>query len=120
MTDAARVVIIGAGFGGLTAAKHLEKHDVDVVVIDKNNYHSFLPLLYQVATAGLNPADVGYPVRGLFRRRQRVLFRQGEVTGVDWERRLVHLHEEDDVAFDYLIVAAGATANFFAIPGAER
>ena len=120
MTDAARVVIIGAGFGGLTAAKHLEKHDVDVVVIDKNNYHSFLPLPYQVATAGLNPADVGYPVRGLFRRRQRVLFRQGEVTGVDWERRLVHLHEEDDVAFDYLIVAAGATANFFAIPGAER
>lgn len=120
MPEAARVVIIGGGFGGLNAAMYLAKHDVDVVVIDRNNYHSFLPLLYQVATAGLNPADVGYPIRGLFRRRQRVLFRQGEVTGVDWQTHQVHLRGEDDVAFDYLIVAAGATANFFAVPGAER
>ena len=63
----ARVVIIGAGFGGLAAAKKLEKCDVEVTIVDQHNYHTFLPLLYQVATAGLNPADVGYPVRGLFR-----------------------------------------------------
>lgn len=115
-----RVVIIGAGFGGLAAAKKLEKCDVEVTIVDQHNYHTFLPLLYQVATAGLNPADVGYPVRGLFRRRRRVLFRQGFVETVDWERRCVVIRDEDDLPFDYLIISAGATANFFAVPGAER
>ena len=116
----ARVVIIGAGFGGLAAAKKLEKCDVEVTIIDQHNYHTFLPLLYQVATAGLNPADVGYPVRGLFRRRRRVLFRQGFVEGVDWSRQVVVIRDEDEVPFDYLIIAAGATTNYFAVPGAER
>lgn len=115
-----RVVIIGAGFGGLAAAKRLEKRAVDVTVIDKHNYYTFLPLLYQVATAGLNDADVAYPVRGLFRRRRSVLFRQGVVVGIDWVNRRVVIDDEDDVAFDYLILAAGATANYFGVPGAER
>lgn len=114
-----RVVIIGAGFGGLAAAKRLEKRSVDVTVIDKHNYYTFLPLLYQVATAGLNDADVAYPVRGLFRRKRSVLFRQGVVVGIDWVNRRVIVQDEDDIAFDYLILAAGATANFFGIPGAE-
>ena len=120
MAGRPRVVIIGAGFGGLAAAKRLEKRAVDVTVIDKHNYHTFLPLLYQVATAGLNDADVAYPVRGLFRRRRSVLFRQGVVVGIDWTDRRVLIHDEDDVAFDYLILAAGATANYFGVPGAER
>ena len=81
------VVIVGAGFGGLTAAKRLEREHVDVTLVDRHNYHSFQPLLYQVATAGLNAADVGYAVRGLFRRQQRVLFRKAQVTGVDWDGR---------------------------------
>ncbi len=116
-----RVVIIGAGFGGLAAAKRLEKHDLDITVVDRNNYHTFLPLLYQVATAGLNAADVGYPVRGLFRRRKQVLFRQGVVEGIDWSTKTVLLaDDEDDLEFDYVIISAGAAANFFAIPGAER
>ncbi len=120
MAGRPRVVIIGAGFGGLAAAKRLEKRAVDVTVIDKHNYHTFLPLLYQVATAGLNDADVAYPVRALFRRRRSVLFRQGLVVGIDWADRRVLIDDEDDVEFDYLILAAGATANYFGVPGAER
>lgn len=115
-----RVVIIGVGFGGMTAAKVLEGEDVDVVVIDRNNYHTFLPLLYQVATSGLNPADVAYPARGLFRRQRRVNFRQGTVIGVDWEAKQVLLQAEDPVDFDHLIIAGGATANYFGVPGAEE
>jgi NADH dehydrogenase len=114
------VVIIGTGFGGMTAAKELEGEDVDVTVIDKHNYHTFLPLLYQVATSGLNPADVAYPARGLFRRKRRVRFRQGLVTGVDWERREVQVLDEPSVPFDHLIIAAGARANYFGVPGAEQ
>lgn len=115
-----RVVIIGVGFGGMTAAKELEKHGVEVIVIDRNNYHTFLPLLYQVATSGLNPADVAYPARGLFRRKRRVLFRQGVVVGVDWEKKEVHLQDEDSIRFDHLIIGAGARAAYFGVPGAEE
>lgn len=120
MTDRPRVVIIGAGFGGLAAAKALEKAPVDVTLVDRHNYHTFQPLLYQVATAGLNAADVGYVVRGLFRRAQRVVVRKAQVVGVDWEHRVVECAHEDPISFDYLIVAAGAACNFFGIPGAEE
>jgi NADH:ubiquinone reductase (H+-translocating) len=113
------VVIIGAGFGGLNAAKELEKAAVDVTVIDRHNYHQFQPLLYQVATAGLNATDVGYAVRGLFRRQQRVFFRKGEVTGVDWDGQRVILRDEAPIPFDYLIVAAGSITNYFGIEGAH-
>ncbi len=114
------VVIVGAGFGGLNAAKRLEREAVDVTLIDRHNYHQFLPLLYQVASAGLNPADVGYPVRASFRRQQRVFFRKSEVVGVDWERKQVALRDEPAVDFDYLIVAAGSTANYFGVDGADE
>jgi NADH:ubiquinone reductase (H+-translocating) len=114
------VVIIGAGFGGLNAAKRLEREAVDVTLIDRHNYHQFLPLLYQVATSGLNAADVGYPVRGLFRRQQRVFFRKAEVTGVDWESHRVELRDEPPIGFDYLIVAAGSTTNYFGVDGADQ
>ena len=115
-----RVVIIGVGFAGMNAARVLEKENVEVVVIDKNNYHTFLPLLYQVATSGLNSADVAYPARGLFRRRRRVLFRQGNVIGVDWENQKVLLQDEDPVEYDHLIIGAGTSANYFGVPGAAE
>ncbi|HEX7443700.1 MAG TPA: FAD-dependent oxidoreductase, partial [Acidimicrobiales bacterium] len=105
------VVVIGAGFGGLAAAKRLEREAVDVTIVDRHNYHSFQPLLYQVATAGLNAADVGYAVRGLFRRQRRVFFRKAQVTGVDWDAHEVVLRDEAPVAWDYLIVAAGSATN---------
>lgn len=120
MAHRPRVVIVGAGFGGMTAAKKIGRPDFDVVLIDRHNFHTFQPLLYQVATAGLNAADVGYPVRGLFRHRPRVLFRQGDVTGVDWEHQRVLVDGEDPVDFDHLVIAGGATAGYFGIPGAER
>jgi NADH:ubiquinone reductase (H+-translocating) len=119
MGDRPHVVIIGAGFGGLNAAKRLEKAAVDVTLLDRHNYHTFQPLLYQVATAGLNSADVGYAVRGLFRRQGRVFFRKGNVTGVDWATQHVLLEHEPPMAFDYLIVAAGSTTNYFGIEGAD-
>jgi NADH:ubiquinone reductase (H+-translocating) len=114
------VVIVGAGFGGLTAAKRLETEAVDVTLIDRHNYHSFQPLLYQVATAGLNAADVGYAVRGLFRRQRRVLFRKAEVSGVDWATRTLLLRDEAALSFDHLIVAAGSSTNWFGVPGAAE
>jgi NADH dehydrogenase len=115
-----RVVIIGAGFGGLNAAKALERADVDVLVVDRHNFHTFQPLLYQVATAGLNAADVVYAVRGLFRRQRRVFFRKAEAVGVDWERREVLLHHDGAVGFDFLIVAAGSSTNYFGVDGADE
>jgi NADH dehydrogenase len=115
-----QVVVIGAGFGGLNAAKRLEREAVDVTVIDQHNYHQFQPLLYQVATAGLNAADVAYAVRGLFRRQQRVFFKKAKVVGVDWDGRKVLLADDHAVPFDYLIIAAGSSTNYFALPGAEE
>src|SRR4051812_47522292 len=112
------VMVIGAGFGGLAAAKRLEREAVDVTLIDRHNYHSFQPLLYQVATAGLNAADVGYAVRGLFRRQQRVFFRKAQVEGVDWEAQQVLLRDEPPVSWDHLIIAAGSSTNYFGVPGA--
>ncbi|MCU1453451.1 MAG: FAD-dependent oxidoreductase [Acidimicrobiales bacterium] len=117
------VVIIGAGFGGLNTASRLRAADVDVTLVDRHNFHTFQPLLYQVATAGLNAADVAYPVRGIFQKQQNVSFRQAAVTGIDWERRQLHLASDDhpvpDLSFDHLVVAAGATTNTFGIPGVE-
>jgi NADH dehydrogenase len=114
------VVIVGAGFGGLAAARRLDKQHVDVTLIDRHNYHTFLPLLYQVSTAGLNAADVGYPVRGVFRKRRRVLFRQGRVTGIDWQGQQVRIEGADPVSFDKLILAAGSATNYFGVPGAKE
>lgn len=120
MAPTPRVVIVGAGFGGLAAAKRLEKEAVDVTVVDRHNFHTFLPLLYQVATAGLNAADVGYPVRGLFRRRQRVLFRKSMVSGVDWSTNEVLVDGEPPIAFDHLILAVGSSTNYFGVDGAAE
>ncbi len=119
-----QVVVIGAGFGGLATAKELAGSDVDVTVVDQHNFHTFQPLLYQVATAGLNAADVAYAVRGIFQRQSNVRFRQATATGVDWERRRLAATSPDGAAlslpFDHLVIGAGATANFFGIEGAAE
>jgi NADH:ubiquinone reductase (H+-translocating) len=115
-----RVVVVGAGFGGLSAARALIDKDVDVTVVDQRNFHTFQPLLYEVATAGLESGDVAYPIRVIFGKADNVAFRMAEVTGVDWERREVLLAEGDPLPFDSLIVASGATAKFFGIPGASE
>src|SRR5436309_3690711 len=114
------VVVIGAGFGGLAAVKELADAPVHVTIVDRHNFHTFQPLLYQVATAGLNAADVAYAVRGIFRRQRNVAFRQAQVTGVDWDGRTLELDRgaEPALPFDHLVVAAGATAAFFGIHGA--
>jgi NADH:ubiquinone reductase (H+-translocating) len=114
------VVIVGAGFGGLAAARSLDRHPVEVTLIDRNNFTTFQPLLYQVATAGLNAADVAHPIRGLFHRQRNLRVLMGEVTGVDWERRKVLLAEHQPVPFDHLVLAMGAVATWFGVPGAAE
>lgn len=112
--------MVGAGFGGLAAVRELADAPVDVVLVDRRNHHTFLPLLYQVATAGLNPADVAHPIRGIVQSQRNVSVRLGEVVDVDWEAREVLLEGQPPLGFDHLVVAAGSTANFFGIPGAAE
>jgi NADH dehydrogenase len=114
------VVVVGAGFGGLAVARGLDKLPVEVTLVDRQNFTTFQPLLYQVATAGLNAADVAHPVRGLFHRQRNLRVQRGEVTGVDWERRRVLLADQRDLPFDHLVVAMGAVATWFGVPGAEE
>lgn len=114
-----RVVIVGMGFGGLSAAKALAGKGLDVVMVDRHNYHLFQPLLYQVATAGLEQESIAYPVRALARGWQGTRFRLGEVVGVDYAGRKLLL-EDGELEYDYLVLAAGSRTNFFGIPGVER
>ena len=113
-----KVVVVGAGFGGLEVARHLAGRPVDLTLVDRNNFHTFQPLLYQVATAGLNAADVANVVRGLFHGQPNVRFRQGTVTGVDWANRRVEVEGEPSLPFDHLVLAGGASVNHFGTPGA--
>lgn len=107
-----RIAIVGAGFGGLNAAQHLAKAPIQITVIDRKNHHTFQPLLYQVATAGLSPGEIAAPIRSILRSHRNVEVLMAEVTGFDLERRIVHT-QELDVAYDYLIVAAGAQHSYF-------
>jgi NADH dehydrogenase len=106
------VVIVGAGFGGLTAAKALASAPVEVVLVDKRNYHLFQPLLYQVATAGLSPAQIAWAARAILRRQKNAETRLGRVTGVDLAGKAVMLGEER-LSYDYLVIATGARHAYF-------
>ena len=107
-----RVVIIGAGFGGLEAARLLAKLPVQITLIDRKNHHTFQPLLYQVATAGISPAEIAAPVRWILRGRENVEVLMGEVVDFDLEQRLVKLPDLE-ISYDYLIVATGAQHSYF-------
>ncbi|MFZ0951530.1 MAG: NAD(P)/FAD-dependent oxidoreductase [Candidatus Sulfotelmatobacter sp.] len=115
-----RVVIVGAGFGGLNAAQSLASAPVSITVIDRKNHHTFQPLLYQVATAGLSPGEIAAPIRSILRRHKNVEVLMAEVTGFDLERRVVQTAEGSDaqadpqeIPYDFLIVAAGASHAYF-------
>jgi len=112
MTSKARVVVVGAGFGGLNAARALGKAALQITVIDRKNFHTFQPLLYQVATAGLSPGEIAAPVRSILRSHKNVEVLMAEVTGFDLERRIVQTPDAE-IPYDYLIIAAGATHSYF-------
>jgi len=108
----ARVVIIGAGFGGLEAAKALKRAAADVIVIDRQNHHCFQPLLYQVATAALSPAEIAWPIRHILRPQRNATVLMEEVHGIDLNKRSVHT-QFGDLSYDYLIIATGAMHSYF-------
>ena len=114
------VVVVGAGFGGLAVARGLEGLPVEVTLVDRQNYTTFQPLLYQVATSGLNAADVAHPIRGLFHRQRNLHVQRGEVVGLDRDRRAVVLADDRELAFDHLVLAVGAVATWFGVPGAAE
>lgn len=111
-TSQKRVVIVGAGFGGLALAQKLAKHDVQIVLIDKNNYHQFQPLFYQVAMAGLEPSSISFPLRKVFQHKKNVHIRITKVTSVETDKNLLHT-ELGDVHYDYLVLGMGTDTNFF-------
>jgi NADH dehydrogenase len=115
-----RVVIVGGGFAGLEAVRALREAPVEVLMIDRTNYHTFQPLLYQVATAGLEPGEVAHTVRGIFQTHPRFRFRLGTVTTVDPDAHRVSLDSGETIGYDYLILAAGAEPEFFGVEGAEQ
>jgi NADH:ubiquinone reductase (H+-translocating) len=116
MNGIPRVVIVGAGFGGLNVATSLASAPVKITIVDRKNHHTFQPLLYQVATAGLSPGEIATPVRAIVRERKNVEVLMAEVTGFDLRRRVVLTRghqEEHEVPYDYLVVAAGASHAYF-------
>jgi NADH:ubiquinone reductase (H+-translocating) len=108
----ARVVIVGAGFGGLAAAKRLAGQPVDVTIIDQRNYHLFQPLLYQVATAALSPADVAWPIRSIFAKHRNIRVVLGKVEGIDLQKREVR-SDRFSLNYDHLILATGSYHSYF-------
>ena len=107
-----RVVIVGGGFGGLKLANKLKKSGFQVVLIDKNNYHQFPPLIYQVASAGMEPTSISFPFRKIFQHRKDFYFRMAEVRAVFPEKNMIQT-SIGKAEYDYLVLAAGTTTNFF-------
>jgi NADH dehydrogenase len=114
------VVVLGGGFAGIGAAKNLRKSDVDVVLVDGHDYHTFQPLLYQVATGLLEQPAVGHPIRDLFHKQDNVRIHQDRVTGIDLDAREVSFGELEPERYDYLVLALGAEVNFFGVDGAAE
>jgi NADH dehydrogenase len=113
------VVILGAGFGGLNVALQLRDAPAQITLIDKQNYHLFQPLLYQVAIAGLLPSQIAYPLRTIFRGQKNITFQLGEATEINLEARYVRMNGSV-VAYDYLVIAVGAETNFFGMDSIEQ
>src|SRR5579871_6917108 len=108
-----RVVIVGGGFAGINAAQILGSLPVDVTLVDRKNYHTFQPLLYQVALAVLSPADIAQPIRSILREYNNIEVLMDEVIGFDLDHRLVHIKTRADLSYDYLILASGSTHSYF-------
>ena len=106
------MVVVGAGFGGLATVKGLRRAGVDVTLVDRHNYHLFQPLLYQVASALLDPSDIAHPVRSILRSVPNCDFRLATVTGVDFERRIVRT-TTGDLGYDHLVLATGSATSYF-------
>lgn len=115
-----RVLVLGAGFAGVAAVKALKGAPVDVLLVDRNGFNTFQPLLYQVATGGLNPGDVTYAARALTARQDNVGFRKGDVVDIDTGTRTVVLADGSKLDYDYLVLATGVTTNYFGVPGADE
>jgi NADH dehydrogenase len=111
-TNQTRIVIVGAGFGGLALAQKLARHDVQIVLIDKNNYHQFQPLFYQVAMAGLEPASISFPLRKIFQNKRNVHIRITKVNRINTADNIVET-DLGDISYNYLVLATGADTNFF-------
>lgn len=114
-----RIVIVGAGFGGVKLAKLFAKENVNATLVDRHNFHLFQPLLYQVSTAVLSTDEIAYPVRTFFRENKNVEFFMAKAQGVDKDRKVL-LTNHGEIAYDYLILAAGATTNFFGMENVEK
>jgi len=114
------IVIVGAGFGGLTLARALRDDPVQVTLIDRHNFHTFQPLLYQVATAGLEAESIAHAVRGIFHGQVNIEVRLGTVVGADLDQRLLRVSESPPIPYDHLVLAAGAVSASFGIPGVEE
>jgi NADH dehydrogenase len=113
-----RIVIIGGGFGGITLAKELRNASFQIVLIDRNNYHTFQPLLYQVATGGLEPDSIAFPLRKIFRKSKNIFFRMAEVEQIHPKEKYIDT-SIGRINFDYLVIASGSTNNFFGMEGLE-
>lgn len=118
--DEPHVVILGAGFAGIGAMKKLADVPVKVTLIDKNDYHTFLPLLYQLATGELTHNEVGFPVREMLHDHPSWNFHKGIVTHIDLANKQVHVEDMEPVAYDYLVVGLGAVVNYFGVKGADE
>lgn len=115
-TQKPRVIIVGAGFGGLFAARALTNKPVDVLLIDRNNFHTFTPLLYQVATCALDPSEIAYPVRTIFRKERNIRTLLGSVTAIDYANKTIHVRVGEQTlqeAYNYLILATGSVPTYF-------
>jgi NADH dehydrogenase len=120
MAEPKHVVILGAGFAGIGALKKLRDADVRITIIDKHDYHTFQPLLYQVATHELGPTEVGFPIRELLHGRQNITFHQSTVQSIDLQRKQVIVEGSNPIQYDYLVLALGGMVNFFHTPGADQ
>ncbi|GGL93502.1 NAD(P)/FAD-dependent oxidoreductase [Nakamurella endophytica] len=114
------VVVVGGGFAGLMCIKALSKADVDVTLVDRHTYNAFQPLLYQVATAGLNPGDITYFLRAARMKQRNVSFRQGELEELDTDEQILRFRDGGEMAYDYLVLCTGATTNYFGTKGAPE
>lgn len=115
-----RVLVLGGGFGGLQCARKLAGKPVDVLLVDRNNYHLFTPLLYQVASSLLNPSEISFPLRHILRRGKNVLVRRAEIERIDFAERRAIAFDGPAFAYDWLVIATGAETNFYGIDSVER